>query len=148
MNNQVAIILCAGKGTRMNDESTNKVCFEVAGVPVIRRVLSAFRKAGVNSFVVVVGYRAEKVMECLADEDGVAYAFQSKQQGTGSAALCGLSALRSLGYTSDVIISAGDMRTSSLKSSENTSPLINRFAKNSPVVISAHAIDAEFPSDS
>ena len=42
MNNKnvCAIILCAGKGTRMNDESTNKVCFEVAGVPVIKRVVS------------------------------------------------------------------------------------------------------------
>ena len=107
-NNNLAIILCAGKGTRMNDESTNKVCFEVAGVPVINRVVSAFRKAGVNNFVVVVGYKAEKVMECLADEDGVVYAFQSKQEGTGSAALCGISATRSLGYTGDVFISAGD----------------------------------------
>lgn len=108
MNSIVAIILCAGKGTRMNDESTNKVCFEVAGVPVIKRIVTAFRQAGVNSFVVVVGYKAEKVMECLAGEDGIAYAFQSEQKGTGSAALCGLSTARSLGFSGDVIISAGD----------------------------------------
>lgn len=108
MDNTLAVILCAGKGTRMNDESTNKVCFEVAGVPVIKRIVTAFRKAGVNSFVVVVGYKAEKVMECLAGEDGIAYAFQSEQQGTGSAALCGLSTAVSLGFTGDVIISAGD----------------------------------------
>ena len=108
MKSSLAIILCAGKGTRMNDETTNKVCFEVAGVPVIKRVVSSFRKAGVNSFVLVVGYKAEKVMECLKGEQGIAYAFQSKQQGTGSAALCGLSTARSLGYTGDVIISAGD----------------------------------------
>lgn len=108
MSNNIAIILCAGKGTRMNDESTNKVCFEVAGVPVIRRAVSAFRRAGVDNFVVVVGYKAEKVMECLAGERNIAYAFQSKQQGTGSATLCGLSVARGLGYTGDVIVSAGD----------------------------------------
>ncbi|MBR5098957.1 MAG: NTP transferase domain-containing protein [Spirochaetales bacterium] len=43
LNKTLAIILCAGKGTRMNDESTNKVCFEVAGVPVIKRIVTAFR---------------------------------------------------------------------------------------------------------
>lgn len=108
MNNTLAIILCAGKGTRMNDNNTNKVCFEVAGVPVIKRIVSSFRQAGVNRFVVVVGYKAEKVMECLSMEDGIAYAFQPQQQGTGSAALCGLSAAKTLGFSGDVIISAGD----------------------------------------
>ena len=104
----VAIILAAGKGTRMNDETTNKVCFEVAGVPVIKRVISAFKGVGINSFIIVVGYKAEKVMECLAGEEGIAYSFQGEQLGTGSATLCGLSTARSLGYSGDVIVSAGD----------------------------------------
>lgn len=104
----IAMILCAGKGTRMNDDSTNKVCFEVAGVPVINRVVSAFRKAGVENFVIVVGHQCQKVMECLKNEPGIAYAYQSNQNGTGSAALCGLSVIKSMGYNGDVIISAGD----------------------------------------
>lgn len=109
MNTQTtAIILCAGKGTRMNDSSTNKVCFEVGGVPVVKRIISSFRSAGITSFIVVVGYRAEKVMQCLADEKGVLYAFQGEQNGTGSAALCGIEAALKFGYTGDVIVSAGD----------------------------------------
>ena len=108
MKSVLGIILCAGKGTRMDDNSTNKVCFEVAGVPVIKRIVSSFRQAGVNSFVIVVGYKAEKVMDCLKEEDGIVYAFQGEQLGTGSAALCGIVAARSLGYSGDVIISAGD----------------------------------------
>ena len=39
MDGAAAIILCAGKGTRMGDDSKNKVCFDCAGVPVIRRIL-------------------------------------------------------------------------------------------------------------
>ena len=37
-NNIAAVILAAGKGSRMNDNSTNKVCFNCAGIPVIRRI--------------------------------------------------------------------------------------------------------------
>ena len=35
MKDTAAIILCAGKGSRMNDNSKSKVCFDCAGVPVI-----------------------------------------------------------------------------------------------------------------
>ena len=56
-NNLVAVILCAGKGTRMNDDSKNKVCFECAGVPVIRRIIANMRQGGVQRFVLVVGHR-------------------------------------------------------------------------------------------
>ena len=108
MIDNIAIILAAGKGTRMNDDSTNKVCFEVAGVPVIKRIVSNFRKAGVNNFVIVVGFHAEKVMECLSDEEGIVYAFQSVQNGTGGAALCGLKAAKALGYSGSAVISVGD----------------------------------------
>ena len=108
MIDNIAIILAAGKGTRMNDDSTNKVCFEVAGIPVIKRIVSNFRKAGVNNFVIVVGFHAEKVMECLADEEGIVYAFQSVQNGTGGAALCGLNAAKALGYSGSAVISVGD----------------------------------------
>lgn len=38
-----SIILCAGKGTRMNDDSKNKVAFSVAGVPVIKRLVSEMK---------------------------------------------------------------------------------------------------------
>ena len=46
--NAAAIILCAGKGTRMGDDSKNKVCFDCAGVPTIKRIISNMRNAGVS----------------------------------------------------------------------------------------------------
>ena len=103
-----AILLCAGKVTRMNDDSKNKVCFDCAGVPVIKRIISSMRQSGVTRFVVVVGHKAESVMACLDGEPGIVFAYQKEQKGTGHAALCGLTALRTIGYSGPAMISMGD----------------------------------------
>ena len=106
--NAAAIILCAGKGTRMNDDSKNKVCFDCAGTPTIKRIISNMRDAGITSFVIVIGHQAYSVMDCLDGEEGVIYAYQKEQKGTGHAALCGLKALKALGYCGPALISMGD----------------------------------------
>lgn len=106
--NAAAIILCAGKGTRMNDDSKNKVCFDCAGVPTIKRIISSMKDAGITSFVIVIGHKAYSVMDCLDGEEGIVYAYQKEQRGTGHAALCGLNALKALGYSGPTIISMGD----------------------------------------
>lgn len=108
-----AIILCAGKGTRMNDDSVNKVCFPAAGVPVIKRIVDNLRAGGVDTFVVVVGHKAQSVMHALKDEEGVIYTYQEEQKGTGHAALCGFSALKSVGYNGKAIVTMGDKIVSS-----------------------------------
>ena len=108
MKDTAAIILCAGKGSRMNDNSKSKVCFDCAGVPVIRRIIDNMKQAGVSRFVVVIGHQAYSVMDCLDGVDGVVYAYQKEQKGTGHAALCGLKALSSMGYNGPVIVSMGD----------------------------------------
>ena len=107
-NTPAAVILCAGKGTRMNDDSKNKVCFECAGIPVIRRIIANMRQGGVQRFVLVVGHQAESVMACLADEPGIVYAYQKEQKGTGHAARCGLQALADLGFTDRALVVMGD----------------------------------------
>ena len=106
--NSAAVILCAGKGTRMNDDTQNKVCFDCAGIPVIRRIVDNMKKGGVDRFVIVVGHKAETVMSSLDGVDGVVYAYQKEQKGTGHAALCGISALKTIGYSGPVIVSMGD----------------------------------------
>lgn len=103
-----AILLCAGKGTRMCDDSRNKVCFDCAGRPVIARIVDNMRAGGVERFVVVIGHRAESVMSALDGVRGVVYAYQKEQKGTGHAAQCGLDTLRDIGYSGPVIISMGD----------------------------------------
>jgi len=108
MKDIAAVILCAGKGSRMNDDSKNKVCFDCAGIPVIRRIIDNMKSAGVNRFVVVIGHQAYSVMDCLDGVDGVVYAYQKEQKGTGHAALCGLNALLSVGHTGPTIVTMGD----------------------------------------
>lgn len=103
-----AIILCAGKGTRMGSAEVNKVAFDCAGVPVIRRIVRNMRAGGIDRFVIVVGYRAESVMRALDGEDGVLFAYQAQQKGTGHAAGCGLKVLEDIGFSGKVVISMGD----------------------------------------
>ena len=92
----------------MNDDSTNKVCFTCAGIPVIRRIMDEMRRGGVSLFVIVVGHKAQDVMDCLDGQPGVIYAYQKEQKGTGHAVLCGMNALQSAGYSGPVIVSMGD----------------------------------------
>lgn len=103
-----AVILAAGRGTRMKDNSHNKVCFDCAGVPVIRRVVNSMRNAGVGKIVVVVGHMAQDVMNALYGVGGIFYAYQKVQNGSGSAAIIGLKLLEEMGHDGPVIVSVGD----------------------------------------
>lgn len=103
-----AILLCAGKGTRMGITDRSKVCYDCAGVPVVKRILANMRAGGVSRFVIVVGHLAESVMSALDGEPGVLYAYQKHQKGTGHATACGLRALEDIGYSGPVIVSMGD----------------------------------------
>ncbi len=133
MSDFVAVLLCAGKGSRMNDDSTNKVCFPVNGIPAVRRSIDNMRKAGIDRFVVVVGHKADKVMECLSCYSNVAYAYQAEQNGTGNAALMGLNILSSLGYKGAALISMGDK----IISSDVISKLIESYKSTSSKTVFA-----------
>ena len=79
-----AVILAAGKGTRMQSDLP-KVMHEVAGRPMVHWVVDACRDAGASRIVVVVGHRAELVRESLADQSDVEFVMQKEQLGTGHA---------------------------------------------------------------
>jgi bifunctional UDP-N-acetylglucosamine pyrophosphorylase/glucosamine-1-phosphate N-acetyltransferase len=83
--NQVAIVLAAGVGKRMNS-NLPKVLHPVLGRPMVDHVLDAVRAAGVPRVVVVVGHRAEQVRAALAGRN-VEFALQAEQLGTGHAVL-------------------------------------------------------------
>src|SRR3954452_18914999 len=84
MQGPVAIILAAGHGKRMKSDRA-KVLHEVCGQPMIRYVVNAARGAGAKTIVVVVGYGADQVRECLRGDSDVLFATQSRQLGTGDA---------------------------------------------------------------
>src|ERR1700752_4601981 len=80
-NAPVAVILAAGKSTRMKP-ALPKVCHEVCGRPMIEYVLDAARAAGAERQIVIVGYEAEKVKGALAAHREVEFALQAEQKGT------------------------------------------------------------------
>ena len=79
-----AIVLAAGKGTRMKS-SLNKVMHPVSNKPMIGHIVTNLRKAGVDQIIVVVGHGAESVKSYLGDR--VQYALQEPQLGTGHAVM-------------------------------------------------------------
>jgi bifunctional UDP-N-acetylglucosamine pyrophosphorylase/glucosamine-1-phosphate N-acetyltransferase len=81
-----AIILAAGKGTRMAGDLP-KVVHAVGGRPMVCAVVDACRDAGCARIIVVVGYRQELVRGALGEYPGVEYAVQDQQLGTGHAVL-------------------------------------------------------------
>jgi choline kinase len=64
-----SILLAAGMGRRLS-LGLPKCLIEIAGQSIIRRQLAALRAAGVDEFVVVVGYREQEVRRHLAGEPG------------------------------------------------------------------------------
>ncbi|MHB8790949.1 MAG: bifunctional UDP-N-acetylglucosamine diphosphorylase/glucosamine-1-phosphate N-acetyltransferase GlmU [Desulfobulbaceae bacterium] len=86
MNTITAIILAAGKGTRMKS-ATAKILHEVFFKPMLHHVLDAVQAAGIAQTAVVVGHQHERVTQSLGG-----YTFtpviQQEQLGTGHAVLC------------------------------------------------------------
>lgn len=109
MTQLAAIILAAGKGTRMNSDLP-KVAHSVAGSPMVRWVVEACRAVGCEKIVVVVGHRQEVVREIFEDEAEdeapVEFAVQDEQLGTGHAVRCAEAFFE--GFEGDVLTLCGD----------------------------------------
>lgn len=88
MDNVSAIILTAGKGTRMNAEGVNKGMLDMGGKPMISHTVENIRHAGITSIIMVVGYAKESIMDFF--KNTVQYAVQEKQLGTAHALAQGL----------------------------------------------------------
>jgi UDP-N-acetylglucosamine pyrophosphorylase len=82
----VAVVLAAGKGTRMKSDLP-KVLVPVAGRPMIEYVLDALAAARIRDVLVVVGYRSDLVRERLKDRPGLTFIEQTEQLGTGHAVM-------------------------------------------------------------
>ena len=106
MGDLAAIILAAGKGTRMKSDLV-KVMHPLAGTPMVTWPVTAARQAGVSRIVAVVGHQAEKIREHFADNQDIVLALQEEQLGTGHAVASATSLLA--GFTGRVLILCGDV---------------------------------------
>jgi bifunctional UDP-N-acetylglucosamine pyrophosphorylase / glucosamine-1-phosphate N-acetyltransferase len=86
MDTKLAIVLAAGKGTRMKSDLP-KVLVKVCGRPMIDYVLDALFTGGVDRAIVVVGYQAPLVRAALNHREAIVFATQSQQLGTGHAVM-------------------------------------------------------------
>ncbi|MGW8038530.1 bifunctional UDP-N-acetylglucosamine diphosphorylase/glucosamine-1-phosphate N-acetyltransferase GlmU [Staphylococcus xylosus] len=77
-----AIVLAAGKGTRMKSKKY-KVLHDVAGKTMIEHVIDNVKQSGVEQLVTIVGHGAQNVKETLGDAS--LYSFQEEQLGTAHA---------------------------------------------------------------
>jgi bifunctional UDP-N-acetylglucosamine pyrophosphorylase/glucosamine-1-phosphate N-acetyltransferase len=83
MENQYAVILAAGKGTRMKSDLA-KVLHPIEDKPLLQFVLDACVPLKLERTVVVVGHQAEVVAELCA-RNGADTVLQAEQLGTGHA---------------------------------------------------------------
>jgi dTDP-glucose pyrophosphorylase len=88
-NIQKAVILAAGRGTRMRELTAElpKPMIAVRGKPVLQHIIEGLRNAGIRDCLMVVGYRADVVQNFFSDGTryniAVQYKTQTVQDGTG-----------------------------------------------------------------
>ena len=104
-----AVVLCAGKGTRMKSEKA-KVLHPLLGRPLAHYPITRAFEAGCQQVVAVVGHQGEQVQAALAaafEGQALAFATQAQQRGTGDAVAAARGALT--GFSGPVLILYGDV---------------------------------------
>lgn len=105
MDDLYAVVLAAGKGTRMKSDLA-KVMHDLGDKPLLRHVLDALNPLMPKGTVVIVGHQADTVAE-ISTGSGVTTALQAEQLGTGHAVDMARTALEGKpGYT---LVLCGDV---------------------------------------
>jgi bifunctional UDP-N-acetylglucosamine pyrophosphorylase/glucosamine-1-phosphate N-acetyltransferase len=99
-----AIILAAGKGTRMKSD-THKVLHKIAGRPMLEHLMASVAQLGPERLAVVVGAGREQIEQAVGER--AATCLQEPQLGTGHAVQQAESALA--GFSGDVLVLYGDV---------------------------------------
>ncbi len=135
MGKVAAVVLAAGKGTRMKSEKA-KVLFPLAGRPMLQHIVDILIEIGVDDIYTVVGYEAGTVQASIAGP--ITWVEQREQLGTGHALA------QAAAYLGDfpgvVLVLAGDMP---LITEATLKELLTRHAQegNAATVLSARVPD-------
>lgn len=87
-----AVIMAAGKGTRIGAVDRPKVLFEVKGRPMLDYVFQTAKDVGVEKPVVVIGFCGDKIVSRFGDTCN--YVIQHEQKGTAHAVMMAEPVLR------------------------------------------------------
>jgi bifunctional UDP-N-acetylglucosamine pyrophosphorylase/glucosamine-1-phosphate N-acetyltransferase len=136
-----AVVLCAGKGTRMKSEMA-KVLHPLLGRPMAWYPITRAFEAGCQQVVAVVGHQAEQVKASLSkafEGQPLAFALQQQQRGTGDAVASARAALT--GFSGAVLILYGDVP---LLTADTLSRLVAAFraGKGPLAMVSCRPADA------
>lgn len=88
-----AVVLAAGKGTRMKSKK-NKVLHRLCSRPMLLYVIDTLSKLEPEEIIVVTGHQAEDV-ESVLNSTGLTFARQEPQLGTAHAIMCAVPKLKS-----------------------------------------------------
>lgn len=103
--NLAAVILAAGKGTRMKS-AISKVLHPLAGQPLVAYPLQLTQQLGCSPTVMVVGHQAQQVQDQCA-KDNVTFVTQHEQLGTGHALKITQDALQD--FSGTLLLLCGDV---------------------------------------
>ena len=129
LNSPVAIVLAAGKGTRMESELPKVLC-EANGTALVQYVVEALRKSGVKRIVLVVGYRADLVRTQFENDADIEFAEQTEQLGTGHAVMVCRAQLEE--HEGPVVVVTGDSPMLQVDSLKN---LLGEFDQGDPAAV-------------
>ena len=132
--NRYAIILAAGKGTRMQslDPNHSKVSYPILGKPIINYVLDALKPLNFSKLVTVVGFGGDVTKKLVEKESEVVW--QKEILGTGHAVMQAEELLKDL--DGNTLIIYGDTPLVSSKTIEQIMH-IHEKEKNALTVVSA-----------
>lgn len=114
--NVCAVVLAAGKGTRMKSDLP-KVATLLENKPLVVHVVETLKSLNINRIIIVVGFKKEVVMDILKGFEGVEFVEQKEQLGTGHALLCAEPILDS--FHGKVLVCCGDVPLISANSFES-----------------------------
>lgn len=133
MEQALAIVMAAGKGTRMKSKKS-KLVHKIYGKEIIRRAVENVKRAGIEEVITVVGYQKEQIEEVL--KDTVKYAIQDEQLGTGHAVIQAAKLLK--GRKGKVLVLNGDhpiMRPETLR---NLVDVSNQRGESATILTMVH----------
>ena len=138
MSNIAAIILAAGKGTRMKSD-LHKVLHPIAGRPMLMHLMASVDALSPAKKVVVVGSGKEQLEAALAGSAELAV--QEPQLGTGHAVQMAEGALS--GFDGDVLILYGDVPFVPISTMQAMIDRLNADDKPAVVVLAFEPDDAQ-----
>lgn len=123
-----ALVLAAGRSTRMGGR--NKLCCDVDGVPMVRRVVDAALASRCEQTLVITGYDAEAVATAIGEAPVTLVHNANHAEGIAASLRCGL---RAVSCNSDgAVIVLGDMPW---VSAEHIDALIAAFDPVAPSIV-------------